>query len=78
VPIYEYRCGACDERFDELVRHLEDPVRCPACGSEHPERLLSVFAGVGRSGAAPAPDYSRLAHHRNSGGCAGGACGHRH
>jgi putative FmdB family regulatory protein len=77
MPIYEYRCETCAERFEELVRHLDDPVACPQCGGERAERLLSTFAGVG-GGSAPMPDYSRLSHHRNAGGCCGGACGHAH
>ena len=77
MPIYEYRCASCAERFEELVRRPEDPVACPHCGGVEAERLLSTFAGVG-GGGPPAVDYSRLSHHRNSGGCCGGACGHRH
>ena len=80
MPIYEYRCESCAERFEELVRRPDDPVACPECGGERAERLLSTFAGVGGGGSSPAPDYSRLAHHyrTSAGGCCGGACGHRH
>ncbi len=77
MPIYEYRCASCDERFEELVRRPEDTVACPQCGGADAERLLSTFAGVG-GGGAPVADYSRLSHHRVAGGCCGGACGHRH
>jgi putative FmdB family regulatory protein len=76
MPIYEYRCGACDERFEELVRRLDDPVACPECGGDQAERLLSAFAGVGGGGGSPVPDYSRLGHHRHAGGCCGGGCAH--
>ena len=78
MPIYEYRCGSCAERFEELVRKLDETPPCPDCGSADVERLLSTFAGVGASGGVAMPDYSRLAHHRNSGGCCGGGCGHAH
>ena len=79
MPIYEYRCESCAERFEELVRRPGDTVACPACGGTEAERLLSVFAGVGSGGSsAPAPDYSRLSHHRHAGGCCGGGCGHMH
>jgi putative FmdB family regulatory protein len=78
MPIYEYRCASCSERFEELVRRPEDAVACPECGGAEAERLLSVFAGVGgREKVMAAPDYSRLAT-RPGGGCCGGACGHRH
>jgi len=79
MPIYEYRCESCSERFEELVRRPEDPVSCPECGGTAAERLLSVFAGVGGgSRQAPMPDLSRLGPARSAGGCCGGACGHRH
>jgi putative FmdB family regulatory protein len=77
MPIYDYRCTDCDERYDKLVRRAEDVVTCPSCGSEHSERLLSVFAGIG-SGGKPAstPNYSRVASMpRGGGGC---SCGHAH
>jgi putative FmdB family regulatory protein len=71
MPIYDYRCRSCDERFDHLVRRQDEAVTCPACGGAEPERLLSVFAGMGASStpSASAADYSRLSHHRHSGGC---------
>jgi len=78
MPVYEFACPACDERFEELVRRFEDPVACPSCGEREVERRLSVFAPSAR--AATVPDYSRLAHHARpvAGGCCGGACGHAH
>jgi putative FmdB family regulatory protein len=80
MPIYEYRCASCSERFEELVRRPEDAVACPECGAAEVERLLSVFAGVGGGKSTPAPDYSRLRPARvpAGGGCCGGACGHMH
>jgi putative FmdB family regulatory protein len=55
MPVYEYRCAACGERFDRLVPSAERAVaRCPRCGGRT-ERLLSTFA-VGKSHpVAPAP-----------------------
>jgi putative FmdB family regulatory protein len=77
VPIYEYACPSCGDRFEELVRSPAVTPACPGCGSMEPERLLSVFAGAPRP--APKADYSRLAHHaRATSGCCGGGCGHRH
>ena len=31
MPIYEFECESCGERFEELVAAGED-VRCPVCG----------------------------------------------
>lgn len=58
MPLYEYDCKACGERFEKLVRMSDDPrsVRCPACAGGTVERALSTFATAGgrREAAAPA------------------------
>jgi putative FmdB family regulatory protein len=45
VPIYEFKCPSCGHSFDELVgSHVgtdESSVRCPECGAEEVERLVS-------------------------------------
>jgi putative FmdB family regulatory protein len=46
VPIYEFECRSCDQRFEELVglhvgRETAE-VRCPQCGAADTERLLSI------------------------------------
>ena len=76
MPIYAFSCPTCGERYEELVRRVGDSAPCPACGEDRVELRLSTVAAAARG--AGAPDYSRLAHHRNAGGCCGGACGHRH
>ncbi len=76
MPIYEYRCPDCDERFEELARNPDVIVPCPSCGAAEAERLLSVFAGVGGSRTSPAPDYSRMPNY-STGGC-GPGCGCHH
>jgi len=45
VPIYEYRCSVCGERFEKLVRTSSGQVdvRCPKCDAEEVERQVSVF-----------------------------------
>jgi putative FmdB family regulatory protein len=43
MPIYEYRCQACDHIFEALVRST-DVAACPSCQSQDLERLLSSFA----------------------------------
>lgn len=43
MPIYEYRCRACQHDFETLVRSGDQPA-CPACASPDLERLLSLFA----------------------------------
>jgi len=47
MPIYEFECEACGERFEELVA-TDAAAVCPACGSERTRRLLSNVAPPGR------------------------------
>jgi putative FmdB family regulatory protein len=46
MPIYEYRCDACDETFERLVfaSDKDGPVECPACGKHKSKRQLSSFS----------------------------------
>lgn len=54
VPLYEYACRNCSQRFEELVRN-GSTVSCPTCGSADLTWLMSVVS-VGRGGdQAPAP-----------------------
>ncbi len=64
MPLFEYRCKACDRRFEEFVLGDAKP-RCPGCDGTRLEKLLSVFAvsSGGASSGGPEP----------SGGC--GSCG---
>ncbi len=41
MPIYEYSCQACGQRFEQLVRRDTTPA-CPACGGRVLERLTSL------------------------------------
>ena len=43
MPLFEYRCAACDSQFELLIRGAAVPV-CPSCGSSSLEKLLSMFA----------------------------------
>ncbi|MFC1938889.1 zinc ribbon domain-containing protein [Chloroflexota bacterium] len=46
VPIYEYQCVKCGERF-ELLRRINDKdseIKCPKCGKLAANRMLSTFA----------------------------------
>jgi putative FmdB family regulatory protein len=44
MPLYDFRCRACDERFEARTPHDELPP-CPACESADTERVPSAFAG---------------------------------
>ena len=56
MPIYEYKCKKCDEKF-EMFRSIsgsDNDVCCPVCGEKDVERLISAF-GVSSSGGGCAP-----------------------
>jgi putative FmdB family regulatory protein len=69
MPLYEYQCESCAERF-ELIQKFSDPPpeTCPKCGKGPVQRLLSSpaiqfkgtgwyitdYAKKGTSAAAPA------------------------
>ncbi len=70
MPIYEFRCQVCDERFEErrAMADSDAPATCPA-GHEHAVRLLPVFAATGF--ASPSAGGCGA-----GAGCCGGACAH--
>ena len=43
MPIYEFECGECGERFEELTSAGTDSARCPACGADGAGRRFSTF-----------------------------------
>jgi putative FmdB family regulatory protein len=43
VPIYDFKCQDCGQRFEALVRGASK-VACPGCKSERLEQLISAFA----------------------------------
>src|SRR2546430_13972645 len=74
MPIYEYRCESCAERFEVLTRFAERDTAqiCPACESTKTRVLVSSFAVAGGEPAA-----SDFASESSGGGCCGGGCGSR-
>ena len=58
MPVYEYRCDECGERFEELVSAASAKAhRCPKCGSVSVTRLYSPFATEWKPGNV---DWHRL------------------
>ena len=45
MPIYEFECTECGERFDRLQKLSDpDPTDCPTCGKPHVKRRLTAPA----------------------------------
>ena len=45
MPIYEYDCLDCGERYEKLIRTMKAKVivNCPICGSQHARKAISLF-----------------------------------
>jgi len=61
MPIYEFECDGCGERFEELLAAGATAAPCPRCGSTATQRLLSPVSPPGRQprGARVRADESR-------------------
>jgi putative FmdB family regulatory protein len=77
MPIYEYSCRKCGNRFEHLARRIgEAPPACPSCGTPKPRKEFSSFSTAGghaaqspcEAGACPAADRCPSA------GCSSGRC----
>lgn len=55
MPIYEYECRICKERFEVLQKINEDnsQLHCPKCQADRPRKVLSIF-----SSGSVKPSYS--------------------
>jgi putative FmdB family regulatory protein len=67
MPIYEYVCDDCGERYESIVISKSTVVACPKCESTRKTVQLSVFA-------APA-NGSKASNGSAGAAAAGGACG---
>ena len=47
MPIFEYQCRQCGNKFERIVSSEASTATCKACGSPRVQKLLSVFAVVG-------------------------------
>lgn len=71
MPLFEFRCLKCNDLFEMLVMGKEDDVemRCPHCGAEDFERVMSntnYAMGPGK-GQATSPGVQTRQ-------CGGGSC----
>lgn len=58
MPIYEYECTNCEEKF-ELLRNINDSdksIKCPCCNKQAAKRVFSVFGTASSSSdCVPSP-----------------------
>ena len=65
MPLYEYECRACGNRFELIQKFSDPPVEvCPRCGARAVEKLLSSPAIQFKGSGWYITDYAR----KNAGG----------
>ena len=57
MPIYEYECENCGEKFEQRrgIAESDSNVKCPKCGEKKPRRVFSAFASGSSSAGGCAP-----------------------
>jgi putative FmdB family regulatory protein len=72
MPVYEYVCEDCNERFEARVGSWSqaDSAHCKSCDGENVRRLISrvAFMSVGS-------DIPMSSAQPSTGGCCSGSCG---
>jgi putative FmdB family regulatory protein len=58
MPIYEYECLKCGERFTMRrgFDEKDEDVQCPKCQTKKPRRAISNISSIGKCGSG---DYVR-------------------
>lgn len=60
MPIYEYQCISCEEKF-ELLRRLSDEdseIKCPKCNKTGVKRVFSTFSTASSNTSCAPSSYS--------------------
>jgi len=74
MPIFEYVCDDCGERYEQIVLSKSTKITCPKCDSGQHTVQLSVFAAPSNATKA-SNGGSSTSGAPSGGGCCGGACG---
>ena len=60
MPIYEYICNACSEKFS-LLQNISDSEKgtvCPRCSSKNTKKMVSAFCCSGGNSGGPSSGHS--------------------
>lgn len=67
MPLYEYQCKKCRNKFEKIQKFSDPPVKkCPQCGGPV-EKLLSAPAVQFKGTGWYVTDYARKGHGKDSG-----------
>jgi len=74
MPVYEYQCNACNDRFELRRKFSDDPVsECPKCGGEV-TKLISTAAFSLKGGGWHGEGYGNKKGGESPPCQAGGGC----
>lgn len=78
MPLYEYYCAECRDKFEALrpISQADEIIQCKNCESMKTSRVLSLFAVHAGSGASNPTAFSGPG--AGGGCCGGGMCGCSH
>jgi putative FmdB family regulatory protein len=72
VPIFEYLCEECSDRFEKLVGR-EEQIECPVC---HSQQVVKQYSRFGMAGSSSKGTYESLPLYKGGGcGCTASSCG---
>lgn len=79
MPVFEYKCSDCNEKFEVLYKssvHKEE-ITCPKCNSTKNKKLYSAFSAsvVGSSVSNDSCTTGSCGVPSSYDGCASGMCG---
>ncbi len=59
MPLYDYKCPACDNRFEARHSFSESAPPCPKCGHAEPKRVITTAPTHARGALTHAGDGYR-------------------
>ena len=62
MPIYDYKCADCNDRFQKIRKITDDSIpECDACGSSNTSKLISPSGFVLKGSGWYLTDYAKKA-----------------
>ncbi|MBU0505586.1 zinc ribbon domain-containing protein [bacterium] len=75
MPLFEYQCKDCQNKFEEIVTISSQRfVTCPKCKSKNLEKLISAPSGIISKGNASCPSAKSCSEVAS---CCNGKCPHQ-
>lgn len=80
MPIYEFKCDDCQEKFELLCQKgaTGEGEKCPSCSSDKIKKQLSLFCASSKVGKGESAANVPLGGMGGCSSCSGGSCGSCH